>query len=532
MGPADRARSGAAAMLDLGTSFLASVARDPDALAIVDGDVRLTYSAWYERISALVAGLDALGLKGGDHLVTVLQNRWQAATIHWACQFAGITVTPLNWRFTAEELDFCVDDAEAKAIVYEEVSAAAVRSSNRARARPCIAVGEARSQDLAFECLIGESAPAVRPRVTAEAWSVMLYTSGTTARPKGVLRRRRAERAAALAHVAQNLYAAHERTLGAMPLYHTMGVRSLLAMSLIGGAFVCLPRFDVARALELIAAERITNLYLVPTLYHDLLHHERFAATDVSAVRKLGFAGAPMTDGLLKRLSAAFRPQLFVNHYGSSEIYTFTIDQNAPAKPGSAGRAGINQMVRVVRLGASSPDESAQVDEEGEIIALMAGDESFEGYWRRPDADAKALRDGWYCTGDTGHFDADGDLFVTGRVDDMIISGGENISPVEIESCLSLHPAVSEVAVVGLADERWGKVVSAFVKRCAVVEPEELDQFCRQSGLANFKRPRRYIFIEAIPKSPVGKLLRRKLVAGEYEPERSQTAARHQGRRT
>src|SRR5207249_10412319 len=165
----------------------------------------------------------------------------------------------------------------------------------------------------------------------------MLYTSGTAARPKGVPRRQRAERAAALAHVAQNLYAAHERTLGAMPLYHTMGVRSLIAMSLIGGAFVCLPRFDVARALELIEAEKITNLYLVPTLYHDLVHHERFKRTDVSAVRKIGFAGASMTDGLLKQLQAAFKPELFVNHYGSSEIYTFTIEQNAPRKPGSAG---------------------------------------------------------------------------------------------------------------------------------------------------------------------------------------------------
>ncbi len=174
-----------------------------------------------------------------------------------------------------------------------------------------------------------------------------------------------------------------------------------------------------------------------------------------------------MTDGLLKELQAAFKPELFVNHYGSSEIYTFTIDQNAPNKPGSAGRAGINQMVRVVRLGASSPGEIAQPGEEGEIIALLQGDESFEGYWRRPEADAKALRHGWYFTGDTGSFDADGDLFVTGRVDDMIITGGENVSPVEIESCLSLHKAVSEVAVVGLADERWGKVVTAFIKRSA-----------------------------------------------------------------
>jgi 2-furoate---CoA ligase len=384
---------------------------------------------------------------------------------------------------------------------------------------PRIALDDAAASDLSFAGLASHTAPDAAPRVDAEAWSVMLYTSGTTARPKGVPRRQRAERAAAVAHVAQNLYANGECTLGVMPLYHTMGVRSLLAMSLIGGAFVCLRRFDVERALDLIAAERVTNLYLVPTLYHDLVHHPRFATSDVSSVKKLGFAGAPMTDGLLKKLQAAFRPDLFVNHYGSSEIYTFTIDQHALNKPGSAGRAGINQMVRVVRLGAKSADDIAAPGEEGEIVALLAGDESFEGYWRRPEADAKAIRQGWYFTGDTGFIDADGDIFVTGRVDDMIISGGENISPVEIESCLSLHTAVSEVAVVGLPDERWGKVVTAFIKRRGPVEPGELDAFCRSSGLAGFKRPRRYVFVNEIPKSPVGKLLRRKLVSGEYAAE-------------
>jgi 2-furoate---CoA ligase len=356
--------------------------------------------------------------------------------------------------------------------------------------------------------------------VGADAWSIMLYTSGTTSRPKGVPRRHRAERAAAIAHVAQNLYGRGERTLGVMPLYHTMGVRSLLAMSLIGGTFICLPRYDSRQALALIEKERISDLYLVPTLYHDLVHHETFSTTDVSSVRKLGFAGASMTDGLLRKLNEAFKPELFVNHYGSSEIYTFTIDQNAVAKPGSAGKAGINQHVKVVRIGARSVAELAAVGEEGEIIALLAGDESFEGDWRRPEADAKALREGWYFTGDTGFVDPDGDLYVTGRVDDMIITGGENVSPVEIESCLSLHPAVSEVAVVGIADERWGKIVAAFVKRSKSVSDVELEQFCRASGLANFKRPRRYVFVEAIPKSPVGKLLRRLLVAGEYETER------------
>ncbi len=506
-------------MLDLGTSFLASVARDPGAIAIVDGDLRLTYRDWLGKIGAVVASFDRLGLKPGDHLVSVLQNRFEAATLHWACQFAGIVITPINWRSKADEIDFALENAEAKALVFEAVSAEAVQGAVRTAGLLTIAVGVAAEGAVPFAELLAQAAPDPLPRAGADAWSIMLYTSGTTSRPKGVPRRHRAERAAGIAHVAQNLYRRGEVTLGVMPLYHTMGVRSLIAMSVIGGTFVCLPRYDTKSALALIGRERVTNLYLVPTLYHDLVHDPAFASTDVSSVRKLGFAGASMTDGLLKKLNAEFRPELFVNHYGSSEIYTFTIDQKAILKPGSAGRAGINQMVRVVRLGATSAEEIAAEGEEGEIIALLAGDESFEGYWRRPEADAKSLRDGWYFTGDTGFVDTDGDLFVTGRVDDMIITGGENVSPVEIESCLSLHPAVSEVAVVGLPDEKWGKIVVAFVKRAAPVEAGELDAWCRTSGLANFKRPRRFVFVADIPKSPVGKLLRRQLVAGEYVAE-------------
>src|SRR5580658_4954157 len=507
-------------MLDLGTSFVASVARDPNALAIVDDGIRLSYAQWYARISSLVASFDRIGLKPGDHLVTSLQNCEAAATLHWACQLAGIVITPINWRAKADELDFCIEDSESCAVVYQDVSARTVEQSKHARNLPRIYVGGGDAADaFLFDRMVAELAADATPRVSAEAWSIMLYTSGTTSRPKGVPRRHRAERSAGIAHVAQNLYRRGECTLGVMPLYHTMGVRSLIAMSLIGGTFVCLPRYDAGRALALIESEKITNLYLVPTLYHDLVHAREFASTDVSSVRKLGFAGASMTDGLLKTLNEAFRPDLFVNHYGSSEIYTFTIDQNAPAKPGSAGKAGINQEIRVVKLNAMSATDFAAPDEEGEVIARLAGDESFEGYWRRPDADAKSLRDGWYFTGDTGFTDRDGDLFVTGRVDDMIITGGENVSPVEIESCLSLHPAVLEVAVVGLADEKWGKVVTAFVKRKTSISEAEFDQFCRTSGLADFKRPRRFVFVDALPKSPVGKLLRRLLVAGDYQPE-------------
>ena len=179
-------------------------------------------------------------------------------------------------------------------------------------------------------------------------------------------------------------------------------------------------------------------------------------------------------------------------------------------------------MVRVVKLGAKSPDEIAKPNEEGEIVALLAGDESFEGYWRRPDADAKALRDGWYFTGDTGYIDGDGDLFVTGRVDDMIITGGENVSPVEIESCLSLHDG----GVGGCGRRARRRALGQGRRRpSSSAAPRSArtswTSIAARPGLANFKRPRRYVFVETIPKSPVGKLLRRKLVAGEYEKERN-----------
>ncbi|WP_305823341.1 AMP-binding protein [Massilia brevitalea] len=506
-------------MLDLGRTFLQSVERSPHALAVVDGEQRLTYSQWYERIQCAAAGLANLGLQRGDHLLVVLQNRFEMATLHWACQFLGVIATPLNWRAKPEEVEYCALDANARAVAYEPISEDAVKGSPAAMALPRITIGAVLDSagTTAFADLLAQAPASPILQASADDVSLMLYTSGTTGKPKGVPRRHRAERAAALGHVAQNLYKRGERTLGVMPLYHTMGVRSLLAMALVDGLFVCVPKFDCAAAFHSIAQDRITCLYLVPTLYHDMLAWREKNGADISSVTKLGFAGAPMQDGLLKRLTDTFQPELFVNHYGSSEVYTFTIDQDATRKAGSAGRAGINTRIRVVPLTASSPEGTVAVGEEGQIICDLEGDESFEAYWNRDDANAKSIRNGWYFTGDTGYIDADGDLFVTGRMDDMIISGGENISPVDIESVLSLHPAVDEVAVAGLQDERWGQKVVAFVKTRGETTPEALNEHCRTSDLLNFKRPREYVFVREIPKSPVGKILRRKLVAGEYE---------------
>lgn len=495
-------------MFDTGQTLFAARARDAHAPALADADRLLGYGALADAAGRLVGRFDRMGLRAGDRLLVAMQNRMETALVYWATQLAGVVFTPVNWRVKPGELDYFLADSRASALVHCPAAAEAVAASALAANLPQIAVG---AEDDFLETVLGETAPADLPRANATMLSVLLYTSGTTGPGKGVPRTHHAERSAALAHVAQNAYLNGESTLGIMPLYHTMGVRSLLAMALVNGLFACQHKFSASDSLALIERHRVSALYLVPTLYHDLLAHPDFGTTDISSVRKLGFAGAPMTDDLLKRTAAAFRPELFVNHYGSSEIYTFTVDQNAAAKPGSAGRAGINSIVRLIPLDADMVEGEVAPGEPGHIVARLSSDEAFSGYWHRPDADAKALKDGWYLTGDVGYVDADGDLFVTGRMDDMIISGGENILPSEIESVLSLHPDISEVAVAGLPDERLGQRVTAFVKPLAPVTEEVLDVWCRQSDLADFKRPREYVFIEELPKSPVGKVLRRVL---------------------
>ena len=305
--------------------------------------------------------------------------------------------------------------------------------------------------------LIKEGNKGNSPEAKSDDYSIILYTSGTTGKPKGVPRTHSAERAAGVAHIAQNLYQQGEITLGVMPLYHTMGIRSLISMTLINGTFIAQPKFSSNDAIDLIEKFKITSLYLVPTLYHELIESNHFTSKKVFTCKKLGFAGAPMNDGLIQKVMNGFNPSQLVNHYGSSEVYTFTVDQNANIKPGSAGKAGINQRIRVVEIGSNNHQKITDPNVEGEIIADLNSDEAFSGYWKRTDADKKSIINNWYFTNDIGYLDQDGDLFVTGRVDDMIITGGENVSPIEIENILSLNKNVLEVVVVGLPDKNGVK---------------------------------------------------------------------------
>ncbi len=444
--------------MNLAQSLLAACERHPE----VEAFPGLTYGELLPRICRIAGGL---GVEPGERVAVVLDNRLETSLLYWAAQWAGAVVVPLSWRLSAEELDYCIADCDAQRVI--------------------------RDGD---ELPDGSDHPGELARNESEI-SLILYTSGTTGRPKGVPRSHRADRAGGWSQALQHGYLWSDRTLGVMPLYHTMGIHSLIAMHLVGGCFVPQPRWDASEALRLIEEQRITSLYLAPTLFHDLLHHPDLAVRDLTSVRALGYAGAAMTSTMVRRCGEVFSPDVFVNHFGSTEVYTFSIGRDQLRKPGCAGRPAVNTRLRL--------------DSSGEVCVHMSSDEAFSGYWNRPDADAKAIQDGWYRTGDTGHLDEDGDLWIDGRVDDMIVSGGENVHPLEVEDVLAGHPGVQEVAVIGAPDDRWGQRVVAIVVGDA--RPEELDAYCLDSALARFKRPREYRFMDALPKSASGKILRRVL---------------------
>ena len=354
------------------------------------------------------------------------------------------------------------------------------------------------------------------------ATCLMLYTSGTTGRPKGVPRSHRAELAAGVSQVAHHLYRMGESTLCVMPMFHTMGVRKMLSCALVNGKLVCMPDYSPAGVLRQVEAERVSSLFLVPTMFHDIVRDPAFAQHDLRSLSRLGYAGMAMTPVLVEQCLDVFRPDVFVNHYGSSEIYTFTICDHLREKPGCAGRAGLNQVIRVVDRRRRPPRRHRHRPRRRASRARSSpawrSPEAFTGYWKRPDADAKAIQGQWYRTGDLGQLDEDGELYVVGRVDDMIISGGENIYPEEVESALARCPGVANAAVVGMPDERLGSRVVAFVEPAsAEVTFEAIDAACLKGGLARFKRPRDYVFVRAIPRSASGKMLRRRLRIGEYE---------------
>ncbi|MCW2903426.1 MAG: AMP-dependent synthetase and ligase [Streptosporangiaceae bacterium] len=500
--------------MDLGTVLRWTAERYPRRCA-VGGAKPMSYAAWDAHTNRLARALAALGVGHGDRVALLLAGGEPLASLHLAAQKLGAISVPLSFRLAPAELAYCLGDA-APALVITDASMTATTTTALAALPPL----QHREADEVAALAAGQPDGPPGARVSERDISVMLYTSGTTGRPKGVPRTHSAEHHAAVAHLLQSGQCLFDATLGVMPLFHTMGLRTLLATIVGAGTWVPQVRFDADETLELIIAEQIQSLYLVPTIYWSLVRTGRL--TDTGSVRRLAYAGSSMTPALAEQLAEVLRPERFVNHFGSTEIYTFTIGPDVVAKPGSAGRAGVFTQVRLVDPDPTAPpDALVAPGEQGQIAISMASPEAFEGYWQRPDANAKSIRDGWYFPGDLAIADEDGDLWVAGRVDDMINSGGENLYPDEIEDALIRSDAVSDVVVVGLPHDRWGQAATAFFIPSAGLTPQEaltaLSAFVAGgSGLPSLKRPKRLIAVDTIQKSAVGKILRRELVSGNY----------------
>lgn len=499
--------------MDIATTLRWAAERYPQRLA-VGGAKPQTYVEWDNHTDQLALALLAMGPVPGDRIVILIQGGEPLASVHLAAQKANLTSVPLSTRFGANELAYCLGDCSPALIVVDDTTADLVSEVCTSFQAPAAVV---HVNDLRLRSDHAGSMPSAPDESDL---SVMLYTSGTTGKPKGVPRTHKAEHSAAVAHLIQTGQPTGAVSLGVMPMFHTMGLRSLLASIVAAGTWVPQDKFNAEESMQLIIDNNIDTLYLVPTIYWSLYQTGRLP--EARSVRRLAYAGAAMTSTLAQQLVEAVQPERFVNHYGSTEIYTFTIGPDGVQKPGCAGRAGIFSNVRLVdpRPGAY-PDQIVAKGEQGQIAVSLDSPEAFAGYWNRPDADAKSIRDGWYFPGDLATEDDDGDLWVSGRVDDMINSGGENLYPEEIERSLAGCPYVEHVVVAGTPDDKWGSAVTAFFVPADRTDPGRalalVATWVREkSGLPSLQRPKRLVAIDAIPTSAVGKILRRRLVDGDY----------------
>lgn len=508
--------------MNLGDYFEAAVRRAPSTIAIVDDQVRWTYADLAQEVESVAIGLWSIGLRPRDRVMAVLRNRRENVVIFWACQQLGLVYVPVSYRFAPNDIAYCIEDAEPEALFYDDASAATINAlaSHRKMPKEVYVVGQNDATPFkSYEWLHRERGGHSRLLCAPsdEAIAVMLYSSGATGKPKGVPRSHTNEISATIAHTVHNSYCLYESTLAISSFCHTMGLRMLLAMAFLNGKLVLAPDDTPETYLALIEQESISSLYAFPSVYHDLL--AGISEHTMPTVKKIAYAGAPMSNALIQQCLDWFACDIFVNHFGSTEIYTYSICSWLARKPSCAGKAGINTQLRLVVPMSTTrfrpegiPREEVRAGEIGELIVKLNSPEAFRGYWNRPDLTAKTIRDGWFFTGDLVRMDAEGDLWVVGRVDDMMISSGEKVYPSEVEEVIRTHPRVKEVVVLGIPDKRAGQLLTAFVVPAdSSLTTQELEQFCVASpDLADFKRPAKFILLECMPRRG-DKLLRREL---------------------
>lgn len=506
-------------MSDLALVLATAAATAPAATALVDGPVRLDYARLNRLARRAASGLAGLGMRPGDRLVTLLPNRWEAAVLHWACQIGGFAAVPLDPAENPATLRALLAEVEPAAVAFDSAAAAAALPDGAAadgvRWLAVDPAADGPGGALSFATLLEAGEGSLAGGLGA-AVSALVYTAGTTDAGKGVLRSQAAEWRATRAHVAESGYVPGERTLGAVPLSHPIGIRSLLAMALVAGTYVCLRRFDPAEALDLVEREGVTALYLPPALLDALLEQADAARRDLSTLRRIGVVGAPAPERLLDGIGRRFGADAVANHYGTVEVSVAALRRDPAGKPGSVGRPLRDQRIRIVATGAADEDGDLPAGEEGEVLIRLGGT-AFAGYWRRPEAQAAALLGGWFRSGDTGYRDEDGELFVTGRVRDLIeTADGSMVPPSAVETVLRRHGAVRDAVVAGVPGCRGERRLIAFLRLDRPIEIAALDRVCREAGVA---RPGEYVIVNDIPRSRFGTLRRRDLLERSYRTD-------------
>jgi long-chain acyl-CoA synthetase len=498
----------------------------PDVVALRCGERSVTYAELDDRSNRLAQALLASGVRREDRVAHLDRTAPEIVELLFATSKIGAVTVPLNWRLAPAELETIVADAGCTALI----AGPSYRSVAREIARTVpqrlevIDTGDDYEQRL-------QACDATDPghRGAASDVAVQMYTSGTTGMPKGVLT---TQRNLAAAYLSAEVWGFDSRSvsLTPLPMFHIGGI-GWAYLGLAGGATTILvSEFDAAQVIDLLEHERVTNAVFVPTILQMLAAVAGAAERDYSSLRSIAYGASPITTPVLRAALRTFRCPLF-GVYGLTETTGGVVQLRPEDHDADGSRQHLLQSaghpLPWVEMRIVDPVDGREcgAGEVGEV--WLRAPNVMAGYYDRPAETASALTpDGWLRTGDGGYRDQDGYLFLTDRIKDMIVSGGENIYPVEVEEVLSQHPDVAEVAVIGIADERWGETVKALVVLApgAVGDTDELVSFAR-ARLAGYKLPRSVEFVAELPRSPAGKVLKRELRARYGSPPSSGVGA-------
>jgi fatty-acyl-CoA synthase len=486
--------------------------------AVVDGDLRLTYAQFFDRCGRWSAILQKLGVAQGDRVAYIAPNTHAQLESFYAVPQIGAVLVPVNYRLTSDDFAYLINHSGARVVCAHSAYLAAVDGirSQLPRVEHFVALEGSPAGWLDYESLLAEgTSDFTRPTIRESDLLTINYTSGTTSRPKGVMITHRNAYMNTVGTLVHEHMTCADRYLWTLPMFHANGWTFVWTVTAAGATHICLPKLDPRVVFEVIEKESVTMLCAAPTVLISLANaDERVRRTARRGVRVLT-AGAPPAASTIERLEGDLGWTV-TQVYGLTETTPFitVCEPRAEHEQLSiAERAVIKarQGVELITSGETKvvDEEGVEVPCDGETVGeiVVRGNVVMEGYYKDPEATAQAMRDGWFHTGDAAVVHPDSYIEIRDRLKDVIISGGENISSVEVEGVLLRHPAVQEVAIVGVPHPRWGEAPHAFVvlRRGAVASEDELREFAR-THLAHFKAPHGVTFVEELPKTATGKI--------------------------